>query len=107
MRKAFCEPGNLSFCPPIALASFFALQHGPGCISIARSAENGGDVTYGTAAALAADFASGALHPGDLKEFAGKTMFDVLQRITDATKEKDISNSKKALQAFAKKQTKN
>ncbi len=106
MKKAFCEPGNLAFCPPIALASFFALQHGPGVVAITRTQENGGDVTYQTAAAIAADFASGALHPGDLKEFAGKTMSDVLQRITDATKDKDVANSKKTLQAFAKKQSK-
>jgi tyrosyl-tRNA synthetase len=106
MKKAFCEPGNLAFCPPIALASFFALQHGPGVVAITRTPENGGDVTYQTTAAIAADFASGALHPGDLKEFAGKTMSDVLQRIADATKDKDIANSKKALQAFAKKQSK-
>ena len=97
--------------------------------------------SYTTAAAIAADFASGALHPGDLKEFAGKTMTDVLQvcrcaaavsvvrldctrvasavrcscgiigavrasysqqRITDASKDKDIANSKKALQVSAK-----
>ncbi len=107
MKKAFCEPGNLAFCPPIALSSFFALQHGPGSVAITRTPENGGDITYETAAAIAADFASGALHPGDLKEFAGKTMTDVLQRISDATKDKDIANSKKALQAFAKKQSKN
>lgn len=106
MKKAFCEPGNLAFCPPIALASFFALQHGPGVVAITRTADNGGDVTYDTADAIAADFASGALHPGDLKEFAGKTMSDVLQRITDATKDKDVGNSKKTLQAFAKKQAK-
>ncbi len=107
MKRAFCEPGNLAFCPPIALASFFALQHGPGVVAITRTAENGGDVTYHTADAIAADFASGALHPGDLKEFAGKTMSDVLQRITDVTKDKEVANSKKALQAFAKKQSKN
>ncbi len=107
MKKAFCEPGNLAFCPPIALASFFALQHGPGVVAITRTAENGGDITYQSAAAIAADFASGALHPGDLKEFAGKTVTDVLQRITDATKDKELANSKKALQAFAKKQAKN
>ena len=106
MKKAFCEPGNLAFCPPIALVSFFALQHGAGSVAITRTPENGGDITYETAAAIAADFSSGALHPGDLKEYAGKTMSDVLQRIADATKDKDIANSKKALQAFAKKQSK-
>ena len=107
MKKAFCEPGNLAFCPPISLSSFFALQHGTGAVAITRTPENGGDITYHTRDAIAADFAAGKLHPGDLKEFAAKTMGDVLQRITDATKDKDVANSKKILQAFAKKQAKN
>ena len=105
MKKSFCEPGNLSFCPPIALSSLFALKYGPGVVAITRSSENGGDVTYHDRDAIAADFASEKLHPGDLKDFAAKTMVDVLQSITDGIKaDRDGANNRKILQAFAKKQ---
>merc|ERR1712157_535244 len=30
MKKAFCEPGNVSFCPPISLASAFTFDIGGG-----------------------------------------------------------------------------
>merc|ERR1711935_1055570 len=41
MKKAFCEPGNIKFCPPIVLS----MALGPPEVVIKRSSENGGDVT--------------------------------------------------------------
>lgn len=37
------------------------------CLSVTRPDANGGDKTFATYAELEEDFASGALHPGDLK----------------------------------------
>ena len=69
LKKAFCEPENVNFNPPLDLAKFLVAAKLLPALEIARSPENGGDKAYGAAdlAAMTADFASGALHPGDLK----------------------------------------
>ena len=69
LKKAFCEPENVAFNPPLDLAKFLVAAKLLPALEIARSPENGGDKAYGAAdlAAMTADFASGALHPGDLK----------------------------------------
>merc|ERR1711935_465567 len=46
MKKAFCEPKNIDFCPPISIASAFAFgdeADSTGEMIISRSPENGGD----------------------------------------------------------------
>lgn len=103
MKKAFCEPGNIEFCPPIVLANAFAA----GDIEIKRSEENGGDVIYKKQADMEADFKSGALHPGDLKATASTIMVGVLDKIASAIKaDKEATQASKALKAFAKKMAK-
>lgn len=69
LKKAFCEPENVAFNPPLDLAKFLVAAKLLPALEINRSPENGGDKAYGAAdlAAMTADFASGALHPGDLK----------------------------------------
>lgn len=103
MKKAFCEPGNISFCPPIVLANEFALCH----IEIKRSSENGGDVIYKDQAGMKADFEKGALHPGDLKAAASTIMVSILDKISTKIKgDKDTVKASKTLKAFAKKMAK-
>lgn len=103
MKKAFCEPGNIEFCPPIVLANAFAA----GDIEIKRSEENGGDVVYKKQTDMEADFKSGALHPGDLKATASTIMVGVLDKIASAIKaDKEATQASKALKAFAKKMAK-
>ncbi len=103
MKKAFCEPGNIDFCPPIALAIAF----GPSEIVIKRSAENGGDVTYKSKDEMEADFKGGSLHPGDLKATSTAIMVGVLEEITGAIKnDADATKAAKALKAFQKKMSK-
>jgi len=77
LKKAFCEPGNTDFCPPIALATQFM---GDGLV-VDRAPENGGSVTYTSRSQLETDFASGALHPGDLKGAVQKVMVSVLESL--------------------------
>eukprot|EP00962_Isochrysis_galbana_P053100 scaffold24557_cov51-Isochrysis_galbana.AAC.1 len=71
MKKAFCEPGNAAFCPPLGIACELVLRHGaPPELAVKKNAEDGGDRVYtgrGGVAEARADFAAGALHPGDLK----------------------------------------
>ena len=103
MKKAFCEPGNIEYCPPIVLAIAF----GPPEIEIKRSPENGGDVIYTKQAEMEADFKSGALHPGDLKATATAIMVGVLDKLAAAIKgDKDATKASKALKAFQKKMSK-
>uniref|UniRef100_A0A7S2EDR4 tyrosine--tRNA ligase n=2 Tax=Ditylum brightwellii TaxID=49249 RepID=A0A7S2EDR4_9STRA len=106
MKKAFCEPGNIEFCPPIMVATTFGLG-GKSQILIHRSEENGGDVTYSTKDELERDFESGALHPGDLKAAASALMVETLDKITAGIKaDADVTKASKALKAFEKKMSK-
>lgn len=110
MKKAFCEPGNVDFCPPIELLAYFGgLDGGDNKegVTIARSAENGGNVTYTTKAAILQDFGSGALHPGDLKGVITGVMVDVLTKMSAEIKaDGDAAKGVKALKAFEKKMAK-
>jgi len=103
MKKAFCEPGNIDFCPPIALAMAF----GPKELVIHRSPDNGGDVTYKSKEEIETDFKSGSLHPGDLKASSTAIMIQVLEKLSSALKtDSDAAKASKALKAFQKKMSK-
>jgi Tyrosyl-tRNA synthetase len=103
MKKAFCEPGNIEFCPPIVLANAF----GPADIEIKRSVENGGDVVYQNKQDMESDFKSGSLHPGDLKATASTIMVGVLDKISSIIKkDKGLTIASKSLKAFEKKMSK-
>ena len=115
MKKSFCEPVNASFCPPIELLAYFGGLPDDGreesgeerMVTISRSTENGGDVSYRTKAALQVDFASGALHPGDLKGSVSTVMVEVLtQTSTEIKKDPAAAKGIKALKAFEKKMAK-
>lgn len=104
MKKAFCEPGNVDFCPPIVTSFAFAAG---GEIAISRSEENGGDVTYTRQADMEADFQSGALHPGDLKAAAFGIMVATLTRLADGIKaDPDAAKAGKCLKQAEKKAAK-
>ncbi len=104
MKKAFCEPGNITFCPPIVLANAFCPN---GDLTIIRSPENGGDIVYKNQSEMEDDFRNGSLHPGDLKASSTKIMVDVLDRIAAAIKgDKEVTKASKALKAFQKKMAK-
>jgi tyrosyl-tRNA synthetase len=108
MKKAFCEPGNVEFCPPIELLAYFGGLDGDGeGVTISRSPENGGNVTYTTKSAVLKDFESGALHPGDLKGAISTIMVEVLTKTSEGIKaDKDAAKAVKALKAFEKKMAK-
>jgi tyrosyl-tRNA synthetase len=104
MKKAFCEPGNVDFCPPINLSFTFSPSSS---VIIQRSPENGGDVTYDSKEQMEDDFKSEALHPGDLKAKASTIMVSVLDKITSGMKaDPEASKAAKALKAFEKKMSK-
>mmetsp|Transcript_22662 Transcript_22662/g.29060 ORF Transcript_22662/g.29060 Transcript_22662/m.29060 type:complete len:241 (-) Transcript_22662:125-847(-) len=109
MKKAFCEPGNVDFCPPIELLAYFGgmATGGGGGVTISRSEENGGNVTYTAKEDLLKDFASGALHPGDLKGAVSAIMVEVLTKLSAGIKaDGAAAKGVKALKAFEKKMAK-
>lgn len=109
MKKAFCEPGNVDFCPPIELLAYFGGLDiaGKEGVTISRSPENGGNVTYTSKSAILGDFASGALHPGDLKGVVSAIMVEVLTKMNGEIKgDGAAAKGVKALKAFEKKMAK-
>jgi len=103
MKKAFCEPGNIGFCPPIELAATFALANG-GCLCVKRSPENGGDREYRQAGEIESDFGGGSLHPGDLKAAVTAVMVGVLDKLAAGLKaDAEAARAAKDLKAFQKK----
>ena len=107
MKKAFCEPKNIDFCPPISVASAFAFgleADSTGEMVITRSPENGGDAVFKSRSELEAAFADESLHPGDLKAFASATMVATLDKLSKAIKaDGDSTKAGKTLKAMAKK----
>eukprot|EP00537_Pseudo-nitzschia_pungens_P004470 CAMPEP_0172366344 /NCGR_PEP_ID=MMETSP1060-20121228/14775_1 /TAXON_ID=37318 /ORGANISM="Pseudo-nitzschia pungens, Strain cf. cingulata" /LENGTH=769 /DNA_ID=CAMNT_0013090159 /DNA_START=64 /DNA_END=2373 /DNA_ORIENTATION=+ len=107
MKKAFCEPKNIEFCPPINVAAAFAFgleADSSGEMTISRSPENGGDAVFKNRSELEAAFADESLHPGDLKAFASATMVSTLDKLSSAIKaDGDATKAGKTLKALAKK----
>jgi tyrosyl-tRNA synthetase len=103
VKKAFCEPGNIDYNPPIVLASTFGGEN----VVVSRSPDNGGDVTYTSRQDMERDFASGELHPGDLKNAVSSIMVCVLEKCSEGVKANvEATKAAKTLKAFAKKMTK-
>jgi tyrosyl-tRNA synthetase len=83
------------------LASVFAMRP---ALTVERSAENGGNAEYSGRERLEADFASGALHPGDLKAAVSNVMVQVLTAVSSAFKSDPVAaKAAKELKAFEKK----
>jgi tyrosyl-tRNA synthetase len=99
LKRAFCEPGNVDFCPPISLAEELVMAHGGGAeFVVARADDNGGPQRFATAAALRDAFKSGELHPGDLKPSVRDGANAVLERVRAAVAaDKSLKEAEKEL----------
>lgn len=122
MKKAFCQPGNMEFCPVISILSAFLYHLKPftvngresdppstdnNAITIHRTAENGGDVVFSTPAELISEFANGSLHPGDIKAAASILIVSILEQLSNSIKNDcEASKGAKALKAYEKKKQK-
>merc|ERR1712176_1421964 len=101
MKKAFCEPGNVKFCPVLAWTDALLVHHKE--LLIKRKPDNGGDKTYTDVKSVQADYASGALHPGDLKPAVGKLLNVALENMRTSVKaSKELQKAQKDLDAIAK-----
>eukprot|EP01012_Entosiphon_sulcatum_P014306 TRINITY_DN1934_c0_g1_i3.p1 TRINITY_DN1934_c0_g1~~TRINITY_DN1934_c0_g1_i3.p1 ORF type:complete len:732 (+),score=165.71 TRINITY_DN1934_c0_g1_i3:46-2241(+) len=97
-KKAFCQPNNVEFNPPLSLIAELVLPT-LGEFPLARKPDNGGDKIYTSAAELSADIVSGAVHPADLKP----AVVDSLNRVMDRFRSvaRDQPEVQKAVQTMA------
>ena len=80
IKRAFCPP-EVAGNPCLNWIRHIVFGRLSGGWTLSRSPENGGPVTYATYAALEADYASGALHPGDLKANLAETLNGFLEPV--------------------------
>ena len=105
IKKAFCEPGNVEHCPPIALASEVVLAYGEARELVVPS-KGAEPQTFGSAAQLQAAFAAGTLHPGDLKPAVRDAVEAVLQRVrAHVQADKELAAAEKEMQKVHKRMT--
>jgi len=105
-KKAFCEPQNVAFCPPLALVTHFLLPL-TGAFHLDRKEADGGPKDFQEAGNITAMFASGALHPGDLKTSVAKALNDFLGPVREHLKgdteaKKAVAEVDKCLKRLAK-----
>eukprot|EP01134_Creolimax_fragrantissima_P000131 CFRG0131T1 len=104
-KRAFCEPENVSFCPLLTVIREVIMPRA-GELTICRSPDNGGNVTYRTFNDVKQDFASGNLHPGDLKPACQKAYLTIIDPILKCFKENPIAKKAVAdVKKYAKKAT--
>jgi tyrosyl-tRNA synthetase len=106
VKKAFCQPQNVTFCPLISLASILLSYRKE--LLVARKPDNGGDKAYTEAKPIWDDFESGALHPGDLKPAVGKMINAVMEVLRpglkdDAALKKDQKELDNYIKSLSKK----
>ena len=82
IKKAFCPPEVVQGNPCLSYIQHIVL---PWCktFNVQRPEDQGGDKSYTEFESLAADYASGALHPGDLKPALTRHLNLILQPVRD------------------------
>lgn len=103
IKKSFCEPQNVEYCPPITLAREICFRFG-GDFVIKRKPDDGGDKVYASVDDLSADFGAGKLHPGDLKPTVGTGVVSVVTIIANKYKSGEGKNSVTTIRNYIKKQ---
>ncbi|MBX3063287.1 MAG: tyrosine--tRNA ligase [Anaerolineae bacterium] len=91
IRKAFCPP-ETDYNPVLDWVQNLVFNNDQ-VFHVARTPENGGDVTFNTFEELVAAYSSGALHPGDLKNATAEALIKLMQPIRDAFEGDDEANA--------------
>jgi tyrosyl-tRNA synthetase len=79
IKKAFCPPNEVDFNPILDWSRYLLFNEPGAVLSIDRSADNGGPVSYDSFADLAEAYRSGALHPVDLKNGVAEALIRLLE----------------------------
>lgn len=82
IKKAYCPPGEIEGNPCMSYIKHIVL---PWCktFDVKRPEAHGGDKSYTMYEELARDYASGELHPGDLKPALARHLNEILQPVRD------------------------
>lgn len=99
IKKAFCAPQQVDPNPCLEMLKFIVLPL-DGKFTVSRKPEDGGDQTYTSYAEVEADFASGKLHPGDLKPALTKAINTLLQPVRDHFKTGEPNKLLKTVKAY-------
>eukprot|EP00746_Dinoflagellata_sp_MGD_P003524 gnl/MRDRNA2_/MRDRNA2_106841_c0_seq1.p1 gnl/MRDRNA2_/MRDRNA2_106841_c0~~gnl/MRDRNA2_/MRDRNA2_106841_c0_seq1.p1 ORF type:complete len:756 (+),score=177.31 gnl/MRDRNA2_/MRDRNA2_106841_c0_seq1:321-2270(+) len=106
IKKAFAEPGNVAYCPPIDWAGELIAHYNKGEFTVKRKPDNGGDKSFTDVATLKKDYESGALHPGDLKPSLSKAVNEVLAVAREGLKSAELKKAVAELAKLGKKKKK-
>ena len=108
LKRAFCEPGNVTFCPPVVLAEEAVLQYSAqAALVVGRKPDDGGDQRFTNPAEVRDAFASGALHPSDLKPAVRDSVDAILERVRKAVAgDKELKEAEKELAKVLKRKKK-
>jgi len=79
LNKAFCPAKNIEFNPVLDWADTLVYRDSEAEIEIKRPEKYGGNVTYYDYESLSSDFASGNLHPMDLKKGVAESIVSLLE----------------------------
>ncbi|UYV81811.1 YARS [Cordylochernes scorpioides] len=106
LKRAFCEPGNVTVNPVLELAHKLVYpittQNGIEFV-VERKPEFGGNLVYTDPAKMTEDFKTEVLHPGDLKSCLEKKMVALIQSLNLAKKESKELESRAFPKVSAKK----
>ena len=82
LKKAYCPQGEIDGNPVLEIWKFIIFQERESA-TIQRPEKFGGDMHFDGYDALEADFASGALHPADLKDGTAALLDEILAPIRE------------------------
>jgi len=109
ISKAFCEEGNITENGVLSFCKFVLFpvmeMKGIAGLSISRTEENGGDITYENYQQLETAFGEKKLHPGDLKASVSSFISDqLLKSIRDKFNEPEMKKLTEVAYPAPKKQ---
>uniref|UniRef100_A0A7S0P4F4 tyrosine--tRNA ligase n=1 Tax=Calcidiscus leptoporus TaxID=127549 RepID=A0A7S0P4F4_9EUKA len=106
LKRAFCEPNNVAFCPPLVVAEALVLQFAPS-ILLPTKQESGPEPRFSSSEELRGAYSRGEVHPGDLKPAVRDGANDILERVRVAVgADKGLKESEKELAKVLKRKKK-
>lgn len=97
LQKAFCPEKEIEFNPVLDWAKSLIFRNEKSVLEITRPEKYGGNKTYESYAALADDFAAGALHPMDLKTAVATAIINLLEPIRKHFEKPEIKKMKEKM----------
>lgn len=82
IKKAYCPPNEVEGNPCLSYVRHIVLPWA-GAFRVHRPEDHGGNKDYESWEELAVDYASGSLHPGDLKATLTRQLNEILQPVRD------------------------